>query len=152
MRRSLSTAKKWAISVFVVAWTLLFHYESLRYNYLNRWLGTELPKTKFLFPPAGWIMFYEVGESNSTVEVWGVKGQEIQAIDPHKIFATRWVGYDNIHRGIMFGVLNPYRTRDFCRFLRRKFPQVDSFAVVHVYFPSVTKEPGKKLYKVEYKC
>ena len=152
MTKPLSRTKKWAISIFVVAWTLLYHYESLRLNYLSRWFGTELPKTKFLFPPAGWIMFYSIEDYTGAAEVWGIKGDTIENIDPHKIYATRWVGYDNIHRGILTHALNPYGGRNFCGYLRRKFPQYDNFAIVQVYYPSVSKEAGKKYYKVVYKC
>ncbi len=152
MGKPLSKTQKWAISIFVVAWLLLFHYESLRYNYLNHWFGIELPKTKFLFPPAGWIMFFAIEDSTGAAEVWGVKGDQIENIDPHKIYATRWLGYDNIHRGILTHALNPYCGKAFCNYLQRKFPQYDNFAIVQVYYPSVSKEPSKKFYQVIYKC
>ncbi len=140
------------ISTFVVVWTLLFHYESLRHNYLSRWAGFELPKTKFLFPPAGWIMFFAIGDETGSAEVWGLSGDKIETIDPHKIFGTRWLGYDNIHRGILSTVLNPYRGQSFCTYLQRKFPQYDNFGIVQVYYPSVSKEPDKKILKMVYKC
>lgn len=152
MGKPLSAFKKIVISVFVVAWLALFYYESTRLNYLSRWTGIELPKTKFLFPPAGWIMFYEVGDTTGACEVWGVRDNKLENIDPHAIFATRWLGYDNIHRGILTHALNPYRGQAFCRYLRRKFPQYDNFAVVQVYYPSVSKNPGQKMYQVVYKC
>ena len=46
------------ISIFVVLWLFIFHYESTRIFYLNAATQSELPKFKFLFPPAGWIMFF----------------------------------------------------------------------------------------------
>ncbi|MBZ0167596.1 MAG: hypothetical protein K8I00_12390, partial [Candidatus Omnitrophica bacterium] len=42
------------ISIFVVLWLGLFQYESLRGFLLNEYFKLNLPKTKFLFPPAGW--------------------------------------------------------------------------------------------------
>ena len=151
MGKPLSAFKTWAINLFVVGWLLLFCYETLRYNYLRHWLGCELPKTKFLFPPAGWIMFFSIGDATGAAEVWGVQGDKIEVIDPHAIFATRWLGYDNIHWGILTQMLDSHRGNAFCGYLRRKFPQYDNFAVVQVYYPSVTKDPGKKLYQVVYK-
>ncbi|MCX6899125.1 MAG: DUF393 domain-containing protein [Verrucomicrobia bacterium] len=47
----MTASRKFRISAFVVLWLLVFGYESLRYNYLGRWLGTDLPKVLFLFPP-----------------------------------------------------------------------------------------------------
>ncbi len=49
-----------AITVFVLCWSLVFHYESLRVNYLMPLTHHELPKTPLLFPPAGWIMFVNI--------------------------------------------------------------------------------------------
>ena len=89
------------ITCFVILWILIFHYESLRYFYLQPLLQRPLPQTKFLFPPAGWIMFYNVGDTSGNVEVYGVKDGQSQLIDPHDIFRTRTFGFDNIHRGIL---------------------------------------------------
>jgi len=95
-----------AISVFVIGWLLVFNYETLRHSYLDRWLGLELPKVKFLFPPAGWIMFYRVDDSEGRAEVWGIRAGRPELVDPHRIFATRWVGYDNIRRNVLVTALN----------------------------------------------
>ncbi len=151
-RRKLGATKTWLISGFVIAWLLVYNYESLRFNYLNRWLGMQLPKVKLLFPPAGWIMFYEVGDASGGAEVWAVKDNQITVLDPHAIFGTRWLGYDNIHRGVLGRVLNPAQGPAFYRYLKRKFPGYEKFAVVQVYYPSVTQQRGNKLYKVIYKC
>ena len=145
-------AKKWLISGFVIAWLLVYNYESLRHNYLNRWLGRELPKIKLLFPPAGWIMFYEVGDTSGGAEVWAVKGDQISILDPHAIFATRWLGYDNIHRGILGRVLNPAQGHAFCRYLRRKFQGYDSFAVVYAHYPDFIATPDRLVHQVAYRC
>jgi hypothetical protein len=65
----MTSSRSRRISIFVVLWLFVFSYESLRQNYLGRWLHTALPKVMFLFPPAGWIMFYNVGDSTGWVEV-----------------------------------------------------------------------------------
>jgi hypothetical protein len=140
------------ITVFVIAWLSLFHYESLRINYLSPAAGRELPKFKFLFPPAGWIMFYHVGETEVRAEVYGVRGSELELIDPHKIFDNHWLGYDNIRRNVLITVLNPRDTDSFGRYLRRKFPQYERFSVAQVIYPSNIKYPGQKIVKLAYQC
>ncbi len=140
------------ISVFVIIWTLIFHYESIRHFYLNPFFGRNLPQLKFLFPPAGWIMFYNVNDSYSCAEVYGIKGGQVQLIDPHQILVTRAIGYDNIHRNALSTVLD-YELKDyFCRFLERKFPYFDRYLVMLAYWPSVTKTPHRKLQRVAYQC
>src|SRR3989338_9319288 len=93
------------ITLFVILWSLVFHYESLRFFYLQpffrKHFDVELPKIKFLFPPAGWIMFFNVNNGFGYVEVYGLKDKQIQLLDPHEIFRTRTIMYDNVHRGIM---------------------------------------------------
>lgn len=146
--------RKFLISVFVVFWILLFHYESLRAFYLSPVFGRQLPKWPLLFPPAGWIMFYEVGNSWSTAEVYGLKDESVpERIDPHRIFETRFVGFDNIRRNIMVNVLDGRRGRDFCAFLQRKFPHYSDFLVVHVGLPAlVPKSAQRKVYQPLYQC
>ena len=140
------------ISVFVVMWTLVFHYESTRSYFLEPFFQTQLPQIKFLFPPAGWIMFYNVNETCGFTEVYGVKNGQPIFIDPHKIFETKAIGYDNIHRNVLSTVLmRPYH-RHFCNFLKRKFPGFDEFLVTAVEYPSVVKAPKQKLYQVVYIC
>ncbi len=141
------------ITAFVVVWLCLFCYETLRLNYLSPLVGRELPKTKFLFPPAGWIMFYEVGEQEGHVEVYGLRPQEPPVlIDPHAIFATRWLGYDNIRRNVLVSVLSPAYAEPFCRFLKRKFPVEDGFLVAYAETPSVMERPRRTFRKVIYQC
>jgi hypothetical protein len=144
-------SKKW-ITVFVIVWTLVFHYESIRYFYLEPLVGHQLPKLKFLFPPAGWIMFYNVDEGYGLAEVFGVRHGNPEFIDPHRIFETKAVLYDNIHRNVLSGVLSSYYGPEFCRFLKRKFPEFENFYVTAVYYPSVIKTPDKKLYQLKYVC
>ena len=141
-----------AITAFVLAWLAVFHYESLRARYLDRWLGVELPKVKLLFPPAGWIMFYRVDEGDGRAEVYGLKDGEPELIDPHRIFATRWVGYDDIRRNVLISALPPERAPAFCAFLRRKFPEYRDFAVVEVWIPSVLETPRRELRRPSYRC
>ncbi|MDO8580528.1 MAG: hypothetical protein Q7S13_03515, partial [Candidatus Omnitrophota bacterium] len=45
------------ISLFVIVWLGIFHYESTRAFFLEPLFHRPLYKFKFLFPPAGWIMF-----------------------------------------------------------------------------------------------
>ena len=144
--------RKIIISIFVILWTLVFHYESTRHFLLNPWASRQLPKIKFLFPPAGWIMFFNVDEAYGGAEVYGLSQGQPQLIDPHKILETKAIGYDNIHRNVLSEVLSPYRARSFCGFLKRKFPEFNEFTVVATYYPSVVKEPQQKLYKTMYVC
>ena len=143
-----------SISVFVIFWILLFHYESLRAFYLSPLAGRPLSKFPLLFPPAGWIMFYEVDNSWSTAEVYGRKKiGEPEFIDPHRIFETRFVGFDNIHRNIMVNALDGRRTADFCGFLKRKFPEYDAFIVFLAGYPELVPKGGRqKMYRPLYKC
>lgn len=144
--------RKIAISIFVIVWTLAFHYESTRLFYLSPIAGRELPKLKFLFPPAGWIMFYNVDETHSRTEVYGIRGEEHTLLDPHAIFETRWVGYDNIRRNILLSVLDRASAPQFCTYLKRKFPDYERFAVAHAIWPSVIKRKDEKLYQLAYAC
>ena len=142
------------ISAFVIAWLCLYAYESLRLHYLSPLVGRELPKTKFLFPPAGWIMFYEVEPKEGHAEVYGVRGRQLELIDPHTIFATRFVGYDNIRRNVLISVLSQQYAEPFCRFLRRKFRdlQYDGFVVGYAECPSVTEQPPRVVRQALYEC
>lgn len=144
--------RKVVISVFVVCWIFVFHYESTRMFYLTPLFRHELPKVKFLFPPAGWIMFYNIGDSFGDAEVYGVKGGRPQRIDPHLILATRTIGYDNIYRNVLSEILNPGMAQSTCRFLRRKFPYFDSFLVTYTEYPSITKAPLEQRQVVMYEC
>jgi len=140
------------ISWFVVGWLLLFNYESLRANYLIPLTGRPLAKTRLLFPPSGWIMFYNIDRSYGFAEVYGLRGSTPEKIDPHAIFETRGLGYDNIHRNMLVGVLYRDRAPAFCDFLRRKFPSYDAFAVVYGQYPNFVDEPGRIIRQVAYRC
>lgn len=140
------------ITVFVILWLGLFHYESIRHFYLQPAFQKALYKVKFLFPPAGWIMFFRVGEGFGYTEVYGVKDQKSQLIDPHSIFRTRTIMFDNIHRGILGSVADKTRAPQFCRFLRYRYPYFDSFFITVIYYPSMTKEPFKRFSEVRYQC
>ena len=144
--------KKFLIISFVILFTILFHYESTRHFFLEPFFKKSLPKTKFLFPPAGWIMFFHVGDDYGFAEVYGVKEGVTYFIDPHQILLTRDIGYDNVHRNVLSTVLSAEASRNFCQFLERKFPTFDNFLIVANEYPSVTKEPFKKLQQIMYKC
>ena len=140
------------ITWFVIVWTLLFQYETLRASYLSPLARRPLPKLLLLFPPAGWIMFFNVDVSYGLAEVYGRRGDDVAQLDPHEIFETRAVGYDNIHRNVLVGVLYRDRAPSFCRYLRRKFPAYDAFAVVHAEYPDVVSAPDRILRQVAYRC
>ncbi|MDP2652665.1 MAG: hypothetical protein Q8Q08_01395 [Candidatus Omnitrophota bacterium] len=140
------------ISVFTALWVVLFQYESLRHFYLQPLLQRSLPKFKFLFPPAGWIMFFNVDDTGSYAEIYGVRGRVPQLIDPHLIIETRTIGYDNIHRNILSQILNEGYKGDFCRFLRRKFPEYDDFWITLVHYPSFSQRPRERWQQAVYQC
>ena len=140
------------ITVFVICWTLLFQYETLRAGYLSPLAGRELPKVQLLFPPAGWIMFFNVDPSYGFAEVYGILGGERVLLDPHDILETKAVGYDNIHRNVLVGVLSREAPRPFCGFLHRKFPGYDQFLIVHAEYPDLISAPDRVLRRVAYQC
>ena len=141
------------ITAFVIIWTLVFHYETLRANYLSPLARRELPKLPLLFPPAGWIMFFNVDRSYGFAEVYGLRrNQEPTQLDPHAIFATKAVGYDNIRRNVLVGVLSRNRGQAFCRYLHRKFPDYEQFTVVHAEYPDLLEAPDRVLRQVAYRC
>ena len=141
------------ISVFVVIWLVVFHYESLRAIYLNPLFKHELPKIKFLFPPAGWIMFFRVDDSAWNVEVYGINpDNQPQLIDPHDILQTRPIGYDNIHRGALVAFVSPQNRQQACVFLHRKLSYFKSFLVTYVQHPSTSTQPFKQNRYVVYQC
>ena len=140
------------ISVFVVCWLLLFGYETLRAGYLSPLAGRRLPKLPLLFPPAGWIMFYNVDRSYGFAEVRGIRAEQPFTLDPHDIFSTRAVGYDNIRRNMLVGVLDAHQGPAFCRYLRRKFPQYDSFDVLYGRYPDLITTPDRVEYQLAYRC
>src|SRR3989338_2699266 len=141
-----------AISVFVVLWLFIFHYESTRIFYLATATQSDPPKFKFLFPPAGWIMFFNVDDTYSHVEVYGKMGESVHSIDPHDIFRTRTFGFDNIHRNILSNVGSGDHAAAFCRYLSWRLPSYEDFVVMAVYYPSLVKEPYRRRQEVLYRC
>jgi len=146
------TFRNIVISLFVIVWLGVFHYESLRAFYLNPYFKKELPKLKFLFPPAGWIMFYTVDDAFGYVEVLGLKDGGTQLIDPHDIFRTRTILFDNIHRGILSTVANRRRSAQFCRFLKYRFPEFENFLITGVFYPHLTVDRYDRDQRVQYQC
>ncbi|OGX29416.1 MAG: hypothetical protein A2705_03770 [Omnitrophica WOR_2 bacterium RIFCSPHIGHO2_01_FULL_52_10] len=147
-----SRVRNTAISIFVVLWLFIFHYESTRHFYLSALAKRDLPKFKFLFPPAGWIMFFNVDETYSYVEVYGKMGESVHLIDPHDIFRTRTFGFDNIHRNILSNVGSGDHAAAFCRYLSWRLPSYEDFVVMAVYYPSLVKEPYRRRQEVLYRC
>lgn len=154
------TARHRLISAFVIVWMTLFQYETLRLNYLTPlihrlWPTTRdraLPKLRFLYPPAGWPMFYNIDRSYGFAEVYGIEHGQPLLIDPHRIFATRFVWYDNIRRNVLISVLSRASAPSFCRYLHRKFPQFEAFAVMYGEYPDVAEHPDQRLYQLAYRC
>ena len=140
------------ISTFVILWLCIFNYESINRYYLEPWLRRPLPKVKFLFPPAGWIMFYNVDNDYGGAEIYGVNADGVQQIDPHEILATRTIGFDNIHRNVLLVTFDQRMQGNVCRFLERKFPEFNNFLITAVQYPSLTRTPHKKLQRVLYQC
>ena len=140
------------ISAFVILWLAVFYYESTCAYYLEPMAHHELPRMKFLFPPAGWIMFYNIGDNFDMVEVYGVKDGVPELIDPHQILQTRAIGYDNIHRNALVTVLSRGMSDSFCAYLKRRFPYFDKFMVTNVQYPHLTEEPMERVQDVVYEC
>lgn len=137
---------------FVILWLGLFQYESLRYFFLNSWFERPLPKTKLLFPPAGWIMFYQVGKGFGHIEVYGVKEGRTLRIDPHDIIRTRTIMFDNIHRNILSSMADQRAGPRFCAFLRRRFESFDQFHVAVHYYPDPVERPFDVIQQIKYTC
>ena len=140
------------ITVFVILWSLAFHYESIRHFYLEIPFKRHFPKIKFLFPPAGWIMFYHVDAADANVRIFGFKGGQGFEIDPHEVFRVRTIGYDNIHRGVVSAAASNDNKDAFCRQLHRRFKDVDSFRVIYTYYPNFIKDPFEQYEQILYSC
>ena len=140
------------ITVFVIAWTLVFHYESLRASYVSPLAGRTLPKLPLLFPPAGWIMFFSVDQSYGFAEVYGMRNGSPVSLNPHDIFRTKAVGYDNIRRNVLVSVLSPSLAASFCPYLKRTFPGDEAFAVVYAAYPDVAAESDRVVRQLAYRC
>ena len=97
-------------------------------------------------------MFYNIGDSFSHTEVYGVKDGNPQLIDPHQILQTRAIGYDNINRNALLTVLSPSMSNSFCPFLKRRFPYFEKFMVTHVEYPHLTEQPFERTQSAVYEC
>jgi len=140
------------ITVFVILWCLAFHYESVRHFYLQPLFKQSLPKIKFLFPPAGWIMFYRVDNAYGHRQIFGVKGDQTYEIDPHEVFRVRTIGFDNVHRGVVSGAAARRNNRAFCQHLHKRFKDMDDFKIVHTYYPDFIEEPNLRFQQILYGC
>jgi hypothetical protein len=140
------------ITVFVILWLCLFHYVSLRHFYLEPLFRRALPHPKFLFPPAGWIMFFRVGNEFSHVEVLGLHQRALYRIEPHAILPTRYIGFDNVHRGVLGSATSLKQQKFFCRYLQRKFPGYDDFLVTAVVYPPAPEPFMNRRSAVLYQC
>ena len=140
------------ISIFVVIWLLVFMYNTAR-HFLLRPLWTkffpqsaiEFPINKFLFPPAGPIMFYNVDDSFGSFRVSGIKDGQLYELNPHQVVLNRTLFYDNIHRGVLGVVAARESIPDFCRMMVRRFPEFDDIAVGIRQYPSLIR--SRTLYK-----
>ncbi len=140
------------ITCFVICWTLIFQYETLRARYLSPLVNHELPKLPLLFPPAGWIMFYNIDATYGFADVYGSRHGQSVKLDPHAILPTLAVGYDNIHRNVLVSVLNQYDAPAFCGYLHRKFPEYETFTVLYGEYPDLIRSPDRVVYRVAYRC
>jgi len=140
------------ITLFVILWCLAFHYESVRHFYLQPLIGWSLPKIKFLFPPAGWIMFYRVDNSYGNIRIFGVKNDRPYEVDPHEVFRVRTIGYDNIHRGVIGSAASQRNKRKFCRHLTKRFDYYEDFIIAYELYPDFIAEPHERIQQILYSC
>ena len=140
------------ISIFVALWLCVFHYESIRYYYLQPHFHTPLPKLKFLFPPAGWIMFYNVDDRTGYAQVYGLRKGAVQLIDPHEIIRTRFIGFDMVHRNVLSEVLLPGVRKDFCNALQKQFPEFEKFIITAVDYLSLIRSRFERTETPVYQC
>lgn len=87
--------------------------------------------------------------------MYGVKNNQSQLIDPHDIFRTRTIGYDNIHRGILGSVNNPNNpavAAQFCRYLNYRFPYFEKFFITASYHPDMVERPYDRRQNILYQC
>ena len=141
------------ITIFVILWCLAFHYESVRHFYLEPFFHRSLFKVPFLFPPAGWIMFYQVDETYSHIRIFGFKNGQNYEIDPHEVFRVRTIGFDNIHRGVIGAAASEKNQDAFCKQLFTRFKNnFERFSILYEYYPSFVTDPYKRYQQVFYSC
>ncbi len=97
-------------------------------------------------------MFFHVGKSYGFAEVYGIRDNTGIPLDPHEIFPTRAIGYDNIRRNVLIGVLSNEDAPRFCRYLNWKFPSFKSFAVVYAQYPDLIESPDDVRRQLAYRC
>lgn len=97
-------------------------------------------------------MFYHIGTSAGFAEIHARDEHQTTVLDPHDILETKAIGYDNIHRNVLVGVLYKERASAFCRFLTYKFPQYQAFAVVYASYPNIITQPDRLERSLVYKC
>ncbi|GEM_PF-978650 len=147
------------ISCFVVIWLVLFFYNNTRHMLLEPFFRKSLHNptfnlamNKFLFPPAGPIMFYDVGDAFGYHKVFGIKGGQIFELDPHQIYLSRTLFYDNVHRGVLGDIADPGNIPLFCRVMHRRMPEFDDFAVVFRVYPSLMESRYQYRDGLRYRC
>ncbi len=146
------TRRQLRITAFVVVWLLVFGYETFRHGYLTPLLGRPLPKLPLLFPPAGWIMFFQVDAGYGFAEVYALRGGDVIKLDPYRIVTARSLGYENLRRNILISALSADAAPGFCQYLARKFPDHEAFAVVYAGYPDVVNTPDDVRRQVMYRC
>ncbi|MBI3324572.1 MAG: hypothetical protein HYZ92_04760, partial [Candidatus Omnitrophica bacterium] len=92
------------------------------------------------------------GRSYGFAEVYGLQQGRPALVDPHEIFPTRFVWYDNIHRNVLISVLSNQAAPGCCRYLHRKFPQYEAFAVAYAVYPDVVNSPSQIYRQLAYRC
>ena len=97
-------------------------------------------------------MFFNVDCGYGFAEVYGLRSGQHEMIDPHKIFQTKAVGYDNIRRNVAVGVLSQEAVGPFCRYLKWKFPAYEAFTVVYAQYPDIVNTPDQISRHVAYRC
>ncbi len=134
------------ISLFVVIWLMVFMLNTTRHLLLEPFLKRSFPGfslalavNKFLFPPAGPIMFFNVDDSFGFYRVSGIKNGKLFDLNPHEVILNRTLFYDNIHRGVLGAIGDPGSVVSFCRWMHGRFPEFDDFAVGVRQYPALKK-------------
>ncbi len=147
------------INYFVVIWLFLFFYYNTRSFLLEPFLRgafrnptLTLEGNKFLFPPAGPIMFYNVNSAFGHHRVLGIKNEEAFELDPHDIYLTRTFFYDNVHRGVLGEIGDLSNAPSFCYTMYRRMPEFDDFVVTLRVYPSLTTSRYVYREKLIYHC
>ena len=136
--------RKILISLLILAGMVLFHYESIRFLYLSPALG-RLPEIPFLFPKNGWTLFYKFENFWVNLEVFGSpKGKNPEWIDPHRIFRTRFWGFDTVPHNSLMNIAIYGTQPEFCAFLKKKFPAYENFLLVQSGYRQLVPRRSEK--------